>query len=147
MDFKTFFVKKVMVSFYISVTFIILAMAVIGLIFEPDTNFGYEAFFSPLIFGAIAAFPKLITYSKEELSVRRTLIRNIIHFLLLEILILLSLYFGNVLTSISMTISLAVSILIIYISVSLIMWINDKKTAYEFNKALKILQYSQSSEE
>ena len=147
MDFKTFFVKKVMVSFYISVTYIILAMAVIGLIFEPDTNFGYEAFFSPLIFGAIAAFPKMITYSKEELSVRQTLIRNIIHFLLLEILILLSLYFGNILTSISMTVSLAVTILIIYISVSLIMWINDKKTASEFNKALKILQYSQSSEE
>ena len=136
-----------MVSFYISVTYIILAMAVIGLIFEPDTNFGYEAFFSPLIFGAIAAFPKMITYSKEELSVRQTLIRNIIHFLLLEILILLSLYFGNILTSISMTVSLAVTILIIYISVSTIMWINDKKTASEFNKALKILQYSQSSEE
>ena len=147
MDFKTFFVKIVMVSFYISVTYIILAMAVIGLIFEPDTNFGYEAFFSPLIFGAIAAFPKMITYSKEELSVRQTLIRNIIHFLLLEILILLSLYFGNILTSISMTVSLAVTILIIYISVSTIMWINDKKTASEFNKALKILQYSQSSEE
>ena len=147
MDFKKFFVKKVMVSFYISVTYIILAMAVIGLIFEPDTNFGYEAFFSPLIFGAIAAFPKMITYSKEELSVRQTLIRNIIHFLLLEILILLSLYFGNILTSISMTVSLAVTILIIYISVSTIMLINDKKTASEFNKALKILQYSQSSEE
>lgn len=142
MDFKTFFVKKVMLSFYISVTFIVLAMAIVGLVFEPDIRMGYEAFFSPLIFGAIATFPKLITYSREELSVRQTLIRNILHFLLLEVLILGSLYFTEVLTSVSMTVSLAVTILIIYISVSAIMWINDKKTALEFNNALRIYQTS-----
>ncbi|WP_312650712.1 hypothetical protein [Proteiniclasticum sp.] len=142
MDFKTFFVKKVMLSFYISVTFIVLAMAIVGLVFEPDIRMGYEAFFSPLIFGAIATFPKLITYSREELSVRQTLIRNILHFLLLEVLILGSLYFTEVLTSVSMTVSLAVTILIIYISVSAIMWISDKKTALEFNNALRIYQTS-----
>ncbi len=131
-----------MLSFYISVTFIVLAMAIVGLVFEPDIRMGYEAFFSPLIFGAIATFPKLITYSREELSVRQTLIRNILHFLLLEVLILGSLYFTEVLTSVSMTVSLAVTILIIYISVSAIMWINDKKTALEFNNALRIYQTS-----
>ena len=140
MDFKTFFVKKVMLSFFISVTFITLAVAVTGLIFEPDVQFGYEAFFSPLIFGAIATFPKLITYSKEELSVRQTLARNLIHFILLEILILGSLYFADVLSSVSMTVSLAVTILIIYITVSILIWIHDKKTALEFNNALRIYQ-------
>lgn len=142
MDIKTFFVKKIMISFYISVTFIVLAMAVVGLIFESDTQFGYEAFFSPLIFGAIATFPNLINYSKEELSVTQALVRKVIHFILLEILILTSLYFSNMLTSISITLSLAFSILIIYFAVSLIMWINDKKTALEFNHALRIYQTS-----
>ncbi len=142
MDFKTFFVKKIMISFYITVTFIVLAMAILGLVFEPDTRMGYEAFFSPLIFGAIATFPNLLTYSKEELSVRQALVRKIIHFFLLEILILTSLYFSNMLTSVSITVSLALTILIIYTAVSTIMWINDKKTALEFNHALRIYQTS-----
>jgi len=147
MDFKTFFVKKVMISFYITVTFITLAMAIVGLIFEPETRLGYEAFLSPLLFGAIATFPKLITYSKEELSVKQTLLRNVIHFLLLEVLILGSLYFAEILTSSSMTVSLAVTVLIIYVAVSVIMWINDKKTAVQINQALKVLQYHHESDD
>jgi len=131
-----------MISFYITVTFIVLAMAILGLVFEPDTRMGYEAFFSPLIFGAIATFPNLVTYSKEELSVRQALVRKIIHFFLLEILILTSLYFSHMLTSVSITVSLALTILIIYTAVSTIMWINDKKTALEFNNALRIYQIS-----
>ncbi len=142
MDFKTFFIKKIMISFYITVTFIVLAMAILGLVFEPDTRMGYEAFFSPLIFGTIATFPNLLTYSKEELSVRQALVRKIIHFFLLEILILTSLYFSNMLTSVSIIVSLALAILIIYAAVSTIMWIHDKKTAFEFNNALRIYQIS-----
>ena len=140
MDFKTFFVKKVMLSFFISITFICTAMALVGMIFEPNTNLGYEAFLSPLIFGAIASIPTLVTYSKRELSIKQTAIRNIVHFLLLEGVILSTLYFGGILTSISMTISLGVSIFIIDLTVNLIQWINDKRIAKEFNEALKRFQ-------
>lgn len=140
MDFKTFFVKKVMMSFFVSATCICAAMALIGMVFEPDTRFGYEAFLSPLIFGALASIPTLVTYSKRELSLKQTAIRNVIHFLLLEAVILLVLYFGGMLTSISMAISLGVSILMIDLAVNLVLWINDKRTAKEFNYALKKLQ-------
>jgi hypothetical protein len=39
-----------------------------------------------------------------------------------------------------MAISLGLSILIIYFTVSLVLWVNDNKTAKEFNQALRILQ-------
>lgn len=140
MDFKIFFVKKVMVSFFISVTCICAAMALIGMSFEPDARFGYEAFLSPLIFGAVASIPSLVQYSKKDLSLRQTAIRNAIHFLLLEAAILSILYFLGLLTSVSMAVSLGISIFVIDLTVNLVLWINDKRTAKEFNYALKKLQ-------
>lgn len=140
MNFKTFFVKTVMMSFFVSVVFITAAMALIGMIFEPDTIFGYEAFLSPILFGAVASLPLLVKYSKKELSVKQSVIRSVIHFLLLEVIVLSILFFTGLLTDVSMAISLAVSILVIDLVVNLVLWINDKKTAEEFNKALKNYQ-------
>lgn len=140
MDFKTFFIKEIMMSFFVSVTCICAAMALVGMIFETDTLFGYEAFLSPLIFGAIASFPLLVKYSRKELSIKHTIIRNIIHFALLEASILSVLYIIGALKNVSVTLSLAFSIFLIYLTVNLVLWINDKRTAREFNNALKILQ-------
>ncbi|MFA5561611.1 MAG: DUF3021 family protein [Eubacteriales bacterium] len=140
MDFKTFFVKKVMMSFFVSVTCICAAMALVGMVFEPDARFSYEAFLSPLIFGATASIPSLVQYSKKDLSLRQTAIRNVLHFLLLEAVILSILYFLGLLTSVSMAVSLGISIFVIDLTVNLVMWINDKRTAKEFNYALKKLQ-------
>lgn len=133
-------------SFFVSVTCICAAMALVGMVFETDTKFGYEVFLSPLIFGAIASLPLLVKYSRKELSLKQTAIRNIIHFILLEASILITLYFIGALKSVSVTVSLATSILMIYITVNLVLWINDKRTAREFNNALKTLQNSNDIE-
>lgn len=146
MDFKTFFVKKVMMSFFVSITCISVVMALIGMTFEPDTRFGYEAFLSPLIFGALTSLPLLVKYSKKELSFQQAVIRNVIHFLLLEIIVLSVLYSIGMLSSIHMVVSLGTSILVIDIIVNLVLWINDKRTANEFNVALKKMQINISSD-
>jgi uncharacterized membrane protein len=135
-----------MMSFFVSVTCICAAMALVGMLFETDTTFGYEVFLSPLIFGAIASLPLIVKYSSRELSLKQTAIRNIIHFILLEVTILITLYLIGALKSVSVTISLASSILMIYITVNLVLWINDKRTAREFNNALKILQNNNDTE-
>lgn len=140
MNFKTFFIKEIMMSFFVSSTCICAAMALVGMIFETDTLFGYEAFLSPLIFGAIASFTLLVKYSRRELSLKQAAIRNILHFILLEATILFVLYIIGALRSVSVTVSLAISIFMIYLTVNLVLWINDKRTAREFNNALKILQ-------
>lgn len=140
MDFKTFFVKKIMMSFFISVTCISAVMGLLGMIFESNTRFGYEAFFSPLIFGAVASLPLIVKYSKKELSFKQAAIRNVIHLLLIETLILSVLCFGGMLANASMVISLGVSIFIIDLTVNLVLWINDKKTVRILNSALKKLQ-------
>lgn len=140
MDFKTFFVKKVMMSFFVGVTCICAGMAILGMLFEPDTRFGYQGFFSPLIFGAAAILPALISYSKRELSVREVLVRKIIQLIFAEIIILLIIHAGGGLTSISLTIAIALMVLLVGVTVHLVLWINDKKTANAFNEALVKMQ-------
>lgn len=140
MDFKTFFIKKIMMSFFISVACICVAMAIIGVIFEADTRFGYEAFLSPLIFGAAATLPTLVQYSKKELSLSQTAVRKGIHLVLLEVVILSILYLEGMLTSISMALSLGISISVIDLAVNMVLWIKDRSIANEFNDALKKLQ-------
>jgi len=140
MKFKTFFVKKILMSFFVSATCISAAMAIIGMIFEPNTRFGYGGLFSPLLFGAISTIPSMITYSKKELSIAQMAVRKCIQLVLLESMILSILYFGGALKNSSVTISLALSILVISITVYAVLWVNDKRTAKELNEALKKMQ-------
>lgn len=140
MDFKTFIFKKMVISYFIATTCITGAMAVVGMLFEPTVRFGYEAFLSPLLFGAIATLPGLVQYSKKELSLQQTLLRDLIHLILLETLILLVLWANGMVTSGAIAFSLALAILIIDLTVHLVMWINDKKSARELTSGLKKLQ-------
>ncbi len=140
MDYTTFLVKKVMMSFFVSVTCITVAIAVVGMAFEPNALFGYDAFLSPLIFGALASLPILVKYSSKELSVRQTIIRALMHLILLEATILSTLRFAGILTSISMAVALGTSILVIDMTVSLVLWIQDTRTAKQFNEALQKMQ-------
>ncbi|NBK20522.1 MAG: hypothetical protein EOM68_00635 [Spirochaetia bacterium] len=147
MDYKTFLVKKVMMSFFVSVTCITVAMAVVGMAFEPTARFGYDAFLSPLIFGALATLPMLVKYSKKELSIKQTMVRGVIHLLLLEAVLLTSLYLLGLLSSLSLAATLAAAILVIDVTVNLVLWIQDTRTAKEFNGALQKMQRDHKSEE
>ncbi|NLV47703.1 MAG: DUF3021 family protein [Clostridiaceae bacterium] len=140
MSFRTYLIKKVMMSFFVSVACICAAMALIGLSYESEARFGYEAFLSPLLFGAAASLPLLVKYSRKELSLKQAIIRNIIHFILLEVLLLSLLFAAGLITDVSMTVSLGFTIFVIDITVYLVLWISDTRTARAFNKALQEMQ-------
>lgn len=145
MNFKTFFIQKIILGFFISFTLISLAMLVIGFIYEPDRQFGYEIFLSPLVFALVATLPSLLNYSPKELSLKATLVRKVIHLLLLEILIIGVLYISNIITSVDLLLSLGFTIAIIDISVQIILYINDQRTAMMMNTQVKNYQLNHSS--
>jgi len=140
MSFKSFLYRRILIGFFVAATCIGAFMAIIGIIFEPYARFGYEGLFFPLVYGAMTMLPVLIGYSKREISVREALVRNLIQFVLIEIIVLAILYLNGALTGASLTISVAVSVLIIYLTVSLVLWINDNKTAKAVNEALLKMQ-------
>lgn len=129
-------------NYFIIVTGVTIVIAVLGMNFSPDMKLGYDAYLSPLIFGVIASLPTYVFYSKKELTFRQMLFRRILHFILLEILLLGFGYFTGILESVGITIMFSLSIFAVYLFKIVIGWILDSKTAGDINVGLKRIQES-----
>lgn len=140
MSFREFFIKKIMPAFFISVTFISIAIGTLGIIYEPEQKFGYEAMFFPIMFGLAASLPAAVNYSKRELSVKESIVRKLIQLALIELIIISVMRFMGDVRDISILLSLAASVFIIYMAVNLVMYISDLRSAEEINRAVRKMQ-------
>lgn len=141
--------RTVLGSFFICVTLINIAMFVLGCMLEPDLKFGYEAFAYPLIYGVIGSIPGLVMYSKKELTVKQTIIREIIQ-MLMVVAIIIGFMFGrfkNIPDVVPQLIGVSISVMIIYVLVHVFGWLIDLKTANTMTEELKKYQENISSQE
>ncbi len=138
--------REIVRSYFISVTLINAAMFILGSLFMPEQRFGYEAYLYPLIYGAIASLPALITGERKELPVRQTVIREIIHLALIIVLILAFMFGGRPIDDsiMAMGAGVAASAAVIFVMVKLISWLLDLKTARSLNEDL--VRFQNSSE-
>lgn len=139
MSFKTF-LKSCLREYFIITTCVTAATALLGQALDPAARFGYEAFFSPLIFGLIGLLPSLITYSPKELSFRQALVRKVLHFIVLEAMLIGFGFWSGILHSLTDATFFCLTVLIVFLTVNLISWQFDKKDAYKINQMLKSLQ-------
>lgn len=133
------FLRKNLMRFFIIVTCVSIAIGLLGLIYEPNRQFGYEAYFSPIIFGLIGVLPSIVMYSKKELTIKQMKTRKVLQLIVLEGMVL---SFGYVMgiMKVNMMLSLALSVLVVFIMVHLISWIIDYKEAEKLNEDLKAFQ-------
>jgi hypothetical protein len=134
------FLKKCLIEYFIITTCVTAAIGVLGMSLDPATKFGYEAYFSPLLFGLVSLVPSLATYSRKELTFRQMLIRKLFHFALLETMLIAFGHWAGILHGVGDTASFALAVFIVYLAVSLINWRLDSREASEINKTLKTLQ-------
>ncbi len=139
-------IKDILNSFFITVTLINVAMLVLGKLLEPTQVFGYEAFMYPLIYGLIGTIPSIVIRDKKELSVKQELIRKVMNMLLIIVLMLAFMFGGREITSelIAAAVGVAISIVIIFVLVNLIIWWLDLKTAKDMTEDL--LKYQEKQE-
>lgn len=139
-------IRDILNSFFITVTLINLAMLILGKLLEPEQVFGYEAFMYPLIYGLIGTIPSIVIRDKKELSVKQELIRKVMNMLLIIVLMLAFMFGGREITSelIAAAVGVAISIVIIFVLVNLIIWWLDLKTAKDMTKDL--LKYQEKQE-
>ncbi len=137
MRFRTF-LKDLLETYFIVVTLVDAAMFILGTAFRPGDTFGYDTFLSPLLYGALGVLPMLVTYSRNELSVKQMLVRKVLQLVLLEaVLIAAGLGFktldpGNT----ALTVSFAAAVLIIFVSAHLFSWMLDAGQAGVMNREL-----------
>ncbi|WP_027215895.1 DUF3021 family protein [Butyrivibrio fibrisolvens] len=139
-------IRDILNSFFITVTLINLAMLILGKLLEPEQVFGYEAFMYPLIYGLIGTIPSIVIRDKKELSVKQELIRKVMNMLLIIVLMLAFMFGGREITSelIAAAVGVAISIVIIFVLVNLIIWWLDLKTAKDMTEDL--LKYQEKQE-
>ncbi len=134
------FLKRCLLEYCIITTCVTAATAVLGLSISPEAMFGYEAFFSPLLFGLLSLIPSLVTYSRKELSFRQTIIRKVLHLLLLEATLTAFGHWNGMFQAFGDIAFFMLAVFAVYILVHLINWQLDRKEAGEINRILKTLQ-------
>ena len=108
----------------------------------PDQNITYAAFLVPIIDGILGVIPGLVMYSKRELTVKQMIVREIIQFVMVEIIILLFSFgfSGFKIADLKMIGVVALSVAVVYISVLLIRFFLDSRKAKKMTDDLKAFQ-------
>lgn len=142
-------VLSVIRTYFAVVALVCAANAIMGAILAPDQTFGYDAFLSPLICGLAGTLPTVVTYSSKELSVKQLLFRKVIQLLLIEASVLFVMFYGAAesFKQPKIIISVAVSIIIIYIIIDLIELFQDHLSAKKMTEELIAFQQSVNKEE
>ena len=144
-EFRSFLFRNTILPFFIITACISIAIPILGFIFIPDQKFGYEALFSPAIIGLATSLPSLVKYSKRELSVTAIKIRSIIQLILIAAMVLLLNYINHAFTNFSVLISVVITVLVIYVTVMAVLYLNDKHTAETLTKELVKMKKQQLS--
>lgn len=138
MSFKKYLLKKVLPIYFMIVTFLNVGMLIVGQIFFEESRFGYEIFFSPLLFGLLGCIPTLLEFLFKGKTVNKStiILQNIVQLVILEICILGAAKLGGVIDSVLTAIIIACMIFIIFVIVSVLQYLQDKSLCTEMNMAL-----------
>ncbi len=134
------FLKRCLLEYFIITTCITAATGILGLTLDPTAKFGYESYFSPLLFGLISLIPSFLTYTQKELSFRQAILRKVLHVIILEVVLIVVGFQVEILQTPADALFFALAVCIVFIAVNLISWKLDQKNADEINKKLKSLQ-------
>ena len=129
-----------LMAFFVCSTCISILEGLLGMAFFAEDKFGWEAFFSPPLFGFLSVLLGMVTKSERELSVKEILFRRALHLLLIELLIFGMNYETGMQFDVLFSVTLAFSVAAVFVAVYVVMWLNDRKSAALFNEKLKEYQ-------
>ena len=129
------------------VTLITVLMIILGNLLDRDRVFGYDAFFSPLLYALIGTAAAMVTRSDKEPSVRNLIVRKIISLLLIEgAIVLLALNADTIPTDQSWVLpGLILGVFVVFVLTHIILYLADKKEAEKLSADLVRYQEKQEA--
>ena len=129
------------------VTLITVAMIILGNLLDRDRVFGYDAFFSPLLYALIGTAAAMVTRSGKELSVRNLIIRKIISLLLIEgAIVVIALNAKTIPTDQSWGLpGLILGVFVVFVLTHIILYLADQKEAKKLSADLVRYQEKQGA--
>jgi len=140
--------RDVIGSFFVSVTLINMAMFILGLIFRPQQQFGYEVFIYPLLYGLMGCIPALVINVGREMSVKQAVIRKILQMVLITVLMIAMIFSGSPVNgdTVLAASGVALSVIIIFVAVNIITWFLDLRAAAKMTDDLVRFQERQGGQ-
>ncbi len=129
-------------TYFILVTCITAGIMILGLAFDPDARFGYDAFISPFIFAALGVIPNLFMYSSKELSDKQIILRKIMQFAVIEVEVVGMCIISPVIHTekIEVITGVIISVFVIFILANFISIMNNYFSAKQLTKELMQFQ-------
>lgn len=129
-------------NFFVIFGVIVLITALLN----PSHEFTSNEILFVVVFAFLSDLTALVFWSKNELSDKSRIIWKVLHFLLIEIIVL---SFGNILgfvSGLTQNIIFGSEIVGIYAIVSWVDWLIDKKTANSINDRLKKMRSNEKND-
>ena len=139
MTVKEFIISRIQIFFFL-VTLILIASAVMGLIYQPDMELRYYHLFSPVIMAACCVLPTCVTYYKKEPTVRQYIIRQIIELSLIELVVMLLVTPPEGIEKPLFYIVLGAVIAFIYVLTMVMLWLQKVQQSQKLTEQLHHLQ-------
>jgi len=141
MELKRFLINKLILFFSLS-TLIAVAVSLIGSVYDADASLGYEALLAPIRYAALCLLPTLVTWSRHELTMKELLVRKALMLALLEAVILVIAFQSPAIDTgrLSVVLTLAGSVLVIFVLANLFTWLRESAEARGMNRDLAQFQ-------
>jgi flagellar biosynthesis component FlhA len=136
----TDYIKRLIRDYFIIFAIVVICITVLRQIFSPDEYFELKDIFIYMICSLVADLASLILYSRKDIPEKEMRLRIIIHFVVLEAVLLTLTNVMGWVAGIPGTIILAFQIAVIYVLVGFLSWRDDKKTAHKINEKLKAMK-------
>lgn len=131
------FIKKTVLNFFLIFALIVIGTTIVRQFTPGDRSIPFSDIYTFLFCALAGDLPSFILYSRKELTKKQTRIRMIIHFIVLEAVLIT---LGNITGWVNdwlQSVVFFVDIAIIYLIVCLFSYNNDRLAARKINEKLK----------
>ncbi|OMF97038.1 DUF3021 family protein [Paenibacillus sp. FSL R7-0337] len=132
--------KDIIRDFLVIFASIIIIIAVLRQIFIPELAFDLISIYTIMGFSLLGALTGLMLYVPDGVSERAMRVRIVIHFLLLELLLITLASLIGAVASVSAALLFALQIAVVYAIVRLLSYEKDKKEAEQINERLRAVK-------
>lgn len=140
-------IQKLLRSYFIIFSLIVICTTISRQIFLPNTDIKLVHIYIYMLCALIADLLSLVFYSSKRLSEKQLIFRTMLHFILLQVTLLIFANLIGFVNTLNNLVLLEVQILIIYVVGKLLVWTYDKKSADNINENLNKMKSNLNNED
>ncbi len=133
----TDYIKKLIRDYLAIFAIIVIGVTILRHFFSPEKYFELKDIFIYMICALVGDLPSLIFYSPKELSEKEMRIRGIIHFVVLEAVMLSFTNIMGLVAGVLETGIFAVQLAVFYLIIRFLSFGEDRRSAHRINKKLR----------